>query len=228
MTETGSVTVPVAMTAKAAGGSPNASRRGFANLALLSVAGSVLAVACSTSSPSPSVSNVVPTAPSVVRSTSFNDPATGLQAPTTRSHGIEFTPLVGTGSGTLNVTATANDGGFIAHFQSTVNVHGVPPDTLLYVQLSPDGGLGTQQADGVCQRAGVGLFFPVALYTGGPPATIRSSPGGAGAVHVELHFNAPFFPEGSQGDVVWRLVNALPPAVPTIDLRTPCFKFEIK
>jgi hypothetical protein len=136
--------------------------------------------------------------------------------------------VVGSGSGTVDVTATANDGGFIAHFQSTVNVRGVTPNTLLYLQLSPDGGLGSQQADGICQRASAGLFFPIALYTGGPQATIQTSGGGAGAVHLELHFNAPFFPEGSQGDVVWRVVDALPPAVPTIDLRTPCFAFDIK
>ena len=192
------------------------------NAILLSLLCSALA-ACSTTS---SQSSGLLTGPSVLAwSDMISDVIT---ANSDGSHAIPLLPLVGTGSGLVNVIPTAQDGGFAAHFRSSVNVHGVAPDTLLYLQFSPDGGLGSQQADGICQRAAGGLFFPVALYTDGPPATITTSSGGAGAVHLELHFNAPFFPEGSRGDVVWRLINALPPAVPTIDLRTPCFMFEIK
>jgi len=99
---------------------------------------------------------------------------------------------------------------------------------VLYVQRASDRGLGAQQADGICQRANAGLFMPVPVDLGGPPAIIETSPGGAGAIHIEIHGNDPFLPEGGKLDVVYRLVDALPPAVPTIDLRTPCFMFTVK
>jgi hypothetical protein len=38
----------------------------------------------------------------------------------------------------------------------------------------------------------------------------------------------PLVPDGGSLDLVLRLVDALPPAVPTIDLRTACFTLEIK
>jgi hypothetical protein len=37
----------------------------------------------------------------------------------------------------------------------------------------------------------------------------------------------PFTQDGASLDLVLRVVDALPPAVPTIDLRTPCFTLEI-
>jgi hypothetical protein len=36
------------------------------------------------------------------------------------------------------------------------------------------------------------------------------------------------FAEGTVIATVYRLIDALPPAVPTVDLRTPCFTFTIK
>jgi hypothetical protein len=142
------------------------------------------------------------------------------------SHGLTFTAVVGQGSGTLNVTASSRKGAFTLNAQVSVNVHGVSPNTVLYLVRSGDIALSGQQADGVCQRAAAGLFFPVLVN--GSPVILETSPGGAGAVHFELQGNDPFLPDGAGVDVVYRLVDALPPAAPTIDLRTPCFTFTAK
>jgi hypothetical protein len=176
---------------------------------------SVLAVACSTSSRGP-------TAPSVAPSSSRSTMSLA------RQDGIELTAVVGSGSGIVNDTATANDG-FTLRGQVNINLHGAPPDTLLYVQIAADVGLpGGQQTDGVCQRAAAGLFAPLASYPGGPPATLQTSPGGAGAVHTSAGINNPFLPDGARADLVIRLIDALPPATPTVELRTPCYVFQVK
>jgi hypothetical protein len=198
-------------------------------LLLLIVALPVGQVGCSSeSSGGTGATGPIPTAPSAISSiTPSARPSTSvgtfLGSP---NHGLQLTPVVGTGSGIVNITYTA-DGPEAVGGQIEVNVHGVPPNTLLYVRQSVDVGLpgapGGQQSDGICQRAGLGLFIPVVLSTGGPPATIQTSASGAGAVHAEFHLNNPFLPEGAFSDLVFRLVDALPPAVPTIDLRTACF-----
>ena len=140
-------------------------------------------------------------------------------------NGLPLTAVVGTGSGTFNLTQTASDRLFTGDAQFTISVHGVSPNTVFYVQRAGDIGLpGGQQADGVCQRATAGLFGPVPHPEGGT-VTLETSPGGAGATHV--HFFGPT-PNGTTIDTVYRLVDALPPGVPTVDLRTPCFTFTIK
>jgi hypothetical protein len=70
--------------------------------------------------------------------------------------------------------------------------------------------------------------MPLNSFPGGPGATIETSAGGAGATHIIFGVNNPFIPEGGRLDLVIRLVDALPPAVPTIDLRTTCFTLETK
>jgi hypothetical protein len=142
------------------------------------------------------------------------------------SHGLAFTAVVGQGAGTLDVTASSRKGAFTLNAQVSVNVHGVSPNAVLYLVRSGDIALGGQQADGVCQRAAAGLFFPVLVN--GSPVSLETSPGGAGAVHFELQGNDPFLPDGAGVDVVYRLVEALPPAAPSIDLRTACFTFTAK
>ena len=144
------------------------------------------------------------------------------------SHGLPLTAVAGSGSGIVNVTANAR-GGFTSNTRDAINVHGVSPDTILYVRAASDVGLpGGAQADGICQRADLGQFQPLLAYPGGPPATLETSPGGAGATHVVFGITNPFVSDGGSLDVVLRLVDALPPAVPTIDLRTACFTLEIK
>jgi hypothetical protein len=145
------------------------------------------------------------------------------------SHGLQLIAFAGSGSGIVNVTANARTGAFTANTQDAINVHGVTPDTVLYVRAAADVGLpGGQQADDVCQRAALGQFQPLLAYPGGPPATLETSPGGAGATHVVFGVTNPFTQDGASLDLVLRLVDALPPAVPTIDLRTPCFTLDIK
>jgi hypothetical protein len=145
------------------------------------------------------------------------------------SHGLPFTAVVGEGSGRLNVTASSRPGEFTLNAQVTANIHGVTPNTVFYLFRSGDIALPNgQQADGTCQRAAAGLFGPVPITVGGPQATLETSNGGAGALHFELQGSDPFLPDGSGVDVVYRLVNALPPSAATIDLRTPCFTFTAK
>jgi hypothetical protein len=84
------------------------------------------------------------------------------------------------------------------------------------------------QSDGICQRAAFGLFGSVALFSGGPPAIIETTAGGTGAVHVIDGRNSPALTDGVTTDIMLRLVDALPPAAPTIDLRTPCFTLLVR
>ena len=133
--------------------------------------------------------------------------------------------VAGTGSGRFNLVHTESDrNGFTSDSQLTVSVQGVSPNTVLYVRRAGDFGLtGGQQADGICQRAAAGLFGPVP-GPDGVAVTLETSAGGAGTAHVHLYGTS----EGNTLDAVFRLVDALPPAVPTVDLRTPCFTFTVK
>jgi hypothetical protein len=160
-------------------------------------------------------------------SASLSGPGGVTGASQSPSHGLPLVAIAGSGSGIVNVTANAR-GGFTTNRQDAINVHGVTPDTVLYVRAAVDVGLGGQQADGICQRAALGQFQPLLAYPGGPPAILETSPGGAGATHVVFGITNPFVPEGGSLDLVLRLVDALPPAAPTIDLRTPCFTLDIK
>jgi hypothetical protein len=161
-------------------------------------------------------------------STALTAPSLAASVSQSASHGLELTAFAGAGTGRVNVTANAR-GGFTVNTEDNINVHGVSPNTVLYVRAAADVGLpGGQQADGVCQRANLGQFQPLLSYPGGPPATLETSAGGAGATHVVFGINNPFVPDGASLDLTIRLVDALPPAVPTIDLRTACFTLEIK
>jgi hypothetical protein len=147
------------------------------------------------------------------------------------THGIPISAVLGTGRGTVNVTPTAAvDGSFSA--QITVNVHGVAPNTTLYVQRAPEIGrdLG---ADGVCQRAAgqppwgppTPSFVTFQLPPPGPSVTLLTSEAGAGAVHFE--FAAPTIPDGTMFDVMFRLIDDLA-SPPTIELRSACFTVTVK
>lgn len=150
-------------------------------------------------------------------------------AESTETNGVPLAAVVGSGSGKVNVTHNARTGMYVINSQDAINVHGTAPNTLLYVRSSADVGLPNgQQADGSCQRAALGFFQPLLSYPDGPPATLETSNGGAGATHVVFGINNPLMPEGARLDIMIRLVDALPPAAPTIDLRTPCFTIEVK
>ena len=156
------------------------------------------------------------------------NPAAPAALAATTAHGLELHAVLGAGTGIVNVTPNARSGDFVANTEDLVQVRGVAPNTLLYVRVAADVGLGAQQADGVCQRANLGQFGPLALYPGGPPATLETSAGGSGTVHVTFGATNPAISDGSGLDLMFRVVDALPPAVPTIDLRTDCFTVVIR
>ena len=157
------------------------------------------------------------------------NPAAPAATAASDGHGLVLHAVVGDGTGIVNVATNARTGGFVVNTQDAVHVRGVAPDTLLYVRVAVDAGLlGGQQSDGTCQRATLGQFGPIALFPGGPPATIETSPGGAGTVHIVGGFTSPTVFNGARVDLLFRIVDALPPALPTIDLRTDCFTIEIR
>lgn len=165
-----------------------------------------------------------PTAP-----TSSVAPSTSLAA-TAGTHGQTLTALLGRGTGTVNVTPTAAvDGSFSA--QINVNVHDAPPNTTLYVQRAPEIGR-ANGADGICQRAAgqppwgppAPNFVTFPMPAAGPLVTLDTSAGGAGAVHID--FGAATIPDGTQFDVMFRLIDNL--TTPTVDLRTECFTVTVK
>jgi hypothetical protein len=151
-----------------------------------------------------------------------------VHGPTT--HAERLTAVIGVGSGIVNVTPTAAvDGSFSA--QINVNVHDAPPNTTFYVQRAPEIGR-ANSADGICQRA-AGLppwgapapnFVTFPLPAAGPLVTLQTSEGGAGAVHID--FVAPTILDGTQFDVMFRLVDSL--TSPTNELRTGCFTVTVK
>jgi len=153
---------------------------------------------------------------------SATGPAGSLSSSAT-GQGLPLTAVIGSGSGTFTLVHTESNRDAIADAQLTITVRGVAPNTVLYVRRAGDIGLGEEQANGQCLRAAQGLFGPVLGPEG--EVSLTTSPGGAGAVHV--HLTGPT-PEGTTLDTVYRLVDAVPPGVPTIDLRTPCFTFTVK
>jgi hypothetical protein len=197
-------------------------------LVVVAVAVSMSTTACTGGSTAPTRSATMPTAPSDVSvAASASQPRGADRAGS--SHGLQLTAVAGSGSGVVNVTSTAIDGAFTLNTQDSINVHGVPPNTVLYVRGAGDTGLPNgQQSDGICQRAELGLWGSVALFPGGPPATIETTPGGTGAVHIIDGRNSPALTDGVTTEITLRLVDALPPATPTIDLRTPCFTLLVR
>ena len=147
-----------------------------------------------------------------------------------RTHGEQLTAVIGAGSGIVNVSPTAAvDGSFSA--QINVNVHDAPPNMTFYVQRAPEIGR-ANGADGICQRA-AGLppwgapapnFVTFPLPAAGPLVTLQTSEGGSGAVHID--FRAPTILDGTEFDVMFRLVDSL--TSPTNELRTGCFTVTVK
>jgi hypothetical protein len=174
-----------------------------------------------------------PTAPSSQLSASLESQGIGSSASNhsaSATHGQLLTAVLGTGSGIVNVTPTAAvDGSFSA--QINVNVHGAPPNTTFYVQRAAEIGR-PNSADGVCQRAAgqppwgppTPNFVTFPLPAAGPLITLETSNGGAGAVHID--FAAPAIADGTQFDVMFRLVDSL--TSPTNELRTGCFTVTVK
>jgi hypothetical protein len=85
---------------------------------------------------------------------------------------------------------------------------------------------------GVCQRAAgeppwgppAPNFLTFPLPAAGPLVTLTTSPGGAGAAHID--FAAPTISDDTRFDVMFRLVDDL--TTPTVDLRTGCFTVTVR
>jgi hypothetical protein len=173
-----------------------------------------LAAACSSE-------NGSPTAPTRLADQPATLPSAGTAG---ASHGLRLVAVQGTGAGLVNVSPTSEGAGFTA--QITVNVHGLPPSTTVFVQRSPDFPVVAGQPDGICQReAGLPPYEAVPPWVTfpipnpGPLTTITTSPGGAGA--VSFPFDVPAAAEVTF-DVMFRVVDNT--TAPSLELRTACFQ----
>lgn len=193
----------------------------FCLLGVLAV--SVTLVGCSNQAAAPSAPS------SLVSPVAIQGPLDS-SASTSGTHGLALTPLLGVGSGIVNVTPTAAvDGSFSA--QIVVNVHGAPPNARFYVQRAPEVGR-PQNADGICQRAAgeapwgppTANFVTFPRPAAGPLVVLQTSEGGAGSVHID--FAAPMIADGTAFDVMFRLVDDL--TSPSNELRTGCFTVRVK
>jgi hypothetical protein len=174
-----------------------------------------------------------PTAPSSSLSTPLGSQGivpNGSRQSASTTHGEPLTAVIGAGWGVVNVTSTAAVAGSFSA-QINVNVHDAPPNTTFYVQRAPEIGR-PNSADGICQRAdGLPPWGPPApnfvtfpLPAAEPLVTLQTSDGGSGAVHI--NFVAPTISDGTEFDVMFRLVDSL--TSPTNELRTGCFTVTVK
>jgi hypothetical protein len=118
----------------------------------------------------------------------------------------------GSGGGVIEVAPTAHDlvGPDTFDVQGTINAHGLAPSTnykvLRWVDVNPNG---------ICTGA-------TALSLPGDP-TLKTSTGGAGALHFEITRGAPFV-DGVRFDVIWRVVG---PGGNTV-LESQCLTVTVK
>jgi hypothetical protein len=144
------------------------------------------------------------------------------------AHGQLLTAVSGTGTGIVNVTATAQPvagtpDGFGFSVEGEVNVHGAPPNTTFLVQRKPD-----LNVNGICEGP---AFITVPFPRPGPLVTLTTSEDGAGAAHFSVQFptelNGSPFPDGTTFDVMFRLLESSPSPGAT-ELRTECFTVTTK
>jgi hypothetical protein len=134
----------------------------------------------------------------------------------TTTHGIDLVAVLGTGSGAVNVTPTAQDQGTF-HVQGQVHIRGASPNTTYLVQRAPD----LNVSDPAC--TGPWISFPVP--NAGPLVTLTTSPAGAGAAHFELAVGGPFT-SGTRFNVRFRVIDDL--QNPTSVLMSDCVTVVVK
>jgi hypothetical protein len=139
------------------------------------------------------------------------------------THGHVLTAVSGSGTGIVNVTATAEpvagtDRGFGFSVEGEVNVHDAAPNTTFLIQRKPD-----FNVNGICEGP---AFITVPIPRPGPLVTLTTSAGGAGAAHFSVQFptkpDGTPFPDGTRFDVMFRLLESSPNPAAT-ELRTECF-----
>lgn len=132
------------------------------------------------------------------------------------THAIALVAVLGTGSGAVNVTPTAEDQGTF-HVQGEVHVSGAAPNTTYLVQRAPD----LNVADPAC--TGPWISFPIP--NPGPLTTFTTSPSGAGAGHFELGVGGPFT-SGRAFNVRFRVIDNV--QTPTSILVSDCVTVVVK
>ena len=134
----------------------------------------------------------------------------------TKTHGIALLAVLGTGSGAVNVTPTAEDQGTF-HFQGEVHIRDAAPNTTYLVQRAPD----LNVADPSC--TGPWISFPIP--NAGPLVTLTTSPSGAGAAHIEVGVGGGFT-SGTPFNVRFRVIDDL--VNPTSVLMSDCVTVVVK
>ncbi len=134
----------------------------------------------------------------------------------TKTHGIALVAVLGTGSGAVNVTPTAEDQGTF-HVQGQVHIRHAAPNTTFLVQRAPD----LNVADPSC--TGPWISFPIP--NAGPLVTLTTSRAGAGAAHFELGVGGPFT-SGTPFNVRFRVIDDL--VNPTSVLMSDCVTVVVK
>lgn len=134
----------------------------------------------------------------------------------TTTHAIPLVAELGTGSGAVNVSPTAEDQGTF-HVQGEVHIVGAAASTTYLVQRAPD----LNVADPSCTGPWISFPFPNA----GPVVTLTTSPAGAGAAHFELGVGGAFT-SGTPFNVRFRVIDAL--QNPTSILMSDCVTVVVK
>lgn len=131
-------------------------------------------------------------------------------------HDISLLAVLGTGSGAVNVTPTAEDQGTF-HVQGEVHVRGAAPNTTYLVQRAPD----LNVADPACTGPWISFPFP----NPGPVVTLTTSSAGAGAAHFEIGVGGAFT-SGTPFNVRFRVIDDL--LNPTSILMSDCVTVVVK
>lgn len=134
----------------------------------------------------------------------------------TKTHGIALVAVLGSGTGAVNVTPTAEDQGTF-HVQGQVHIRDAAPNTTYLVQRAPD----LNVADPSCTGPWISFPFPNA----GPDVTLTTSSAGAGAAHFELGVGGAFT-SGTPFNVRFRVIDAV--QNPTSILMTDCVTVVVK
>lgn len=133
-----------------------------------------------------------------------------------KTHDIELVPVLGSGTGAVNVTPTAEDQGTF-HVQGEVHIRDAAPNTTYLVQRAPD----LNVADPSC--TGPWITFPIP--NAGPLVTLTTSPEGTGAAHFELGVGGRFT-SGTPFNVRFRVIDNV--LSPTSVLMSDCVTVVVK
>lgn len=158
------------------------------------------------------------TAPAAAPAPLSADVRTGPQTASAQgTHGYPLTPIVGEGTGHVNISPEASQEGFSVEVQ--VSVRSTEPNAEFLLTRSVD-----FTPDGICTGT---TFTPLPLPNPGPLELLETSPAGAGAKHAAFAFTPPPpapFEDGKQFDVHWEVRTASRSTV----LRSGCITVTVR